>query len=270
MGRVEGAAARSWTGRTGDPVLDWFAEAEGERLEKAIHRLQDRPPYHPRCHCQVKVIEARGEQWEVTQTVRHSPWPCAECLAREQIWKDLAKHGHPSITVLRLAKGVEAKAFWRVYSHLQKLVEKYPMAVPEGGIKLSFDGTLISGDVGQWIEKEHRINLSGEYFSNGASFALLEFELGLAEARRQTPRGCRSVEYVINHEFGHSLRYRLNQQRYDGWWRTTNQAEICCDAETSASEAFADAFAMIQHVPEVQWPSAVAHLCEYLKGDGVR
>lgn len=67
MGRVEAARKRGWSGRTGDAVLDWFAEAEEERLAKAFHPLAQYP-IHPACRCGKNSVQtADGEVWEVLE-----------------------------------------------------------------------------------------------------------------------------------------------------------------------------------------------------------
>lgn len=59
-------------------MLDWFAEAEGERLAKAVHTLLQRPPLHPGCRCGVSFQDVNGEQWEVLEPL---PGACSLCRA---------------------------------------------------------------------------------------------------------------------------------------------------------------------------------------------
>jgi hypothetical protein len=216
----------------------------------------------------VRVVVARGERWEVTQTAKTGRGPCEECLARERIWEWLTRNGHPAVTVAKLAREVDSESSVRVYSHPKKLVEAYPRAVPEGGITLSFDPSSRPQEFGQWDEKPHRLNLSGEYFGSKQRLAGLRGTMAGLERTGENPRGCNTPEYVITHEFGHCLWYRLDTGKYEAWWRTGEAGRISTNAGDSVSEAFADGFAMVQHLPAAQWPPIVEALHRMLEEDG--
>jgi hypothetical protein len=89
------------------------------------------------------------------------------------------------------------------------------------------------------------------------------------EQTGENPRGCSTPEYVIAHEFGHSLWYRLDTAKYEGWRQAEDVSAICRAAGKSASEAFAEGFAMIVHTRGSDWPRAVQRLDEMLREDGV-
>jgi hypothetical protein len=250
-------------GGGGDPVLAW---AFGER---GLHRLQDRPPYHGRCRCTIEVMIARGERREVSQTTKTAGGPCAECLARERIWRWLAWNGHHGINVARLAEGVEFGGFVGIYSHLKPPVDAYPRALPLKGITLTFDPSSKPQEFGAWDEEKHRMNLAGEWFGNARQLAALRAAMRGFELTGENPRGCNTPENVVTHELGHCLWYRLDTPRYERWWQMANAREMCLRGSDSATESFAEAFSMVGHLSQAQWPASVRVLWGLLREDGV-
>ncbi len=207
--------------------------------------------------------------WEVSQTSESPPPPCQECIDRERIWLWLAHYGHRSINVAKLAKGVEYQSFMRIYSHLEKLVEGYSMAVPPEGIVLSFDRSSGLHEFAAWRERERRMSLAEERFANAKRLAALQADLSGMELTGENPRGCNTPEYVVTHEFGHNLWYQVDSAKYERWWRMEDMTAICIEAEHSAKEAFAEGFAMMMHTHRSEWPRAVQRLEEMLREDGV-
>jgi len=206
---------------------------------------------------------------EVTRTTPDSPWPCDECLAREWIWRWLAKTGNRAIRVERLARGVEAEAFVRVYSHLRELVERYPIATRRGSIWLTFHEKGTEGDFGEWSTSGSRLSLPSRYYGSARGLAGLEERLVMIGTTGQSPVGCRTPEYVVTHEFGHSLRHRLESARYARWWMQSDKAGLGANGGRTYSEGFAEGFSVIRHAPSEQWSPTVRTLYEMLREDGV-
>jgi len=244
-----------------DPVLEW---ARG-----GVHELLDKPPYHVRCRCEVKEIIARGERWEVTKTRRNPPWPCEWCVEKREIWKWLAKHGDRRIAVSRLALHHDRASFHRVYGYLCRLMDELPSAVPTEGIVLSFEPGALRTDFSGWDERQHCLRLSGDYFGNAQDLARLEHALAGYEAMAENPAGCHSPEYLVAHEFGHCLWYRLDTGKYERWWLLSEVRQICRNARAGPKEGFAEGFAAMRQTPAERWPAAVEDLHRMLREDGV-
>jgi hypothetical protein len=162
---------------------------------------------------------------------------------------------------------VDVQAFLRVYLHLQSLAEAFPAAIPEGGIKLAIQETR--GDLGHWDDRERYMTLPSRYYGTTGGLMLLAVRLAILEQIGHTPKGCSSPEYVITHELGHCLRHRLDGPRYARWWSGADRTGLGAKGAQSYSEGFAEAFAIMQHVPEEQWPNAVKVLHRMLREDGV-
>lgn len=138
-----------------------------------------------------------------------------------------------------------------------------------GGIRLTFDLSSTLHGFGAWREREHQLNLSGEYFCNSASLSALSIAMVGCERAGENPRGCNTPEYVVSHEFAHCLLRRLDILRYDAWWRSEDPRQICSNALGNSSEGFADGLAMILHKQASAWPPSVRALYEMLRKDGV-
>ena len=194
---------------------------------------------------------------------------CDSCKARERIWLWLGEHGSSRIRVWPTPYGTEFSSVLRVYTRLQELVERYPRAMPGGGIVLSLDEEMRMTEYGEWLDTERRVNLSARYFTNAKGRSLLEQRQLLLEASGQNPPGCHSLEYLLAHEVGHCLRHRLPGPRYATWWKTSDLSPCGANAVRNYSEGFAEAFAAMVHQHPAQWCPAVQRLHTMLEEDGV-
>jgi hypothetical protein len=261
-----------------DPVLRWALGRSGPARDP-VHRLWRRPRFHRNCRCQVIEVAIGDEVWEAVVTM---PTACPLCKAIAQArWREIdqARQGVltkwlgsnecPDIEVEHLPEGVDVGSVMRVYSHLKRLLEECPRAVPKGGIRLSFR-PMGRNEFAEWIEAEHRLNLSPRWFGSQSGLTNLERRLLRLEREGASPKGCHTPEYVVTHEYGHCLRHRLSGPRYAHWWSGANKDGLGVEGGESYSEGFAEGFSVTRHVPPEQWPQAVRSLDAMLREDGVR
>jgi hypothetical protein len=264
-------------GRGGDPILAWSFGAN-DRLAKAVHPLPKRPPFHRNCRCGTRVVQVGEDLWEVSVPM---PTACPECVmiaarrraeireARDRLLKDwLADNGHPDIIVEEVPEDLDFGTFTRAYSHLKRLMEECPTGVPKDGLRLSFR-KMGRNEFAEWVEGEHRLNLSPRYFGSERGLRALNRRLTLLERRGRSPASCNSPEYVITHEYGHCLRHRLNGPRYGRWWIEADKVGLGRRGADNYSEGFAEAFSATRHTRAGQWPDAARSLEAMLREDGV-